>query len=313
MATHSDIIIIGSGPAGLTAAIYAARAGLDTTVFAGSQPLGQLTTTSHIENYPGFPEKVGGYELMKRIEDQAVGVGAKIVADTVVKVDLSSRPFTLTMDSKDICTAGALVIATGASAKWLGLESEKTYAGAGVSSCATCDGFFFKGRRVAVVGGGNAAVEEALYLAGLASEVFLIHRRDSLRAEKVMQERVLANPKVHVIWDSTITEILGDDKPRRVRAIRIKNLKTEAFVDMDMDGVFVAVGHKPNTELFAGQLDLDAEGYIITKDGRAETSVKGVFAAGDVQDKVFRQAITSAGTGCMAALQAYALLESERK
>ena len=306
MAKHAQLLIIGSGPAGLTAAIYGARTGLQTVVVAGMQPGGQLTTTSYIENFPGFPAKIGGYELMKLMEDQAKNMGAEIVLDVITEVKLDRRPFVLTGDGGEEYTAESLVVATGASARWLGLESEKKFNGAGVSACATCDGFFFKNRRVVVVGGGNAAVEEALYLANLASSVTLIHRRDSLRAEKVMQDRAIENPKISVEWDSVVEEIIGTDQPKKVTGVLLKNVKTGLTKQLDADGVFIAVGHKPNTGLFESWLDIDDDGYIVTAPNSARTSVDGVFAAGDVQDRVFRQAVTSAGTGCMAALEAYA-------
>jgi thioredoxin reductase (NADPH) len=297
-------LIIGAGPAGFTAAIYAARANLQPTLLGGLQPGGQLTITTDVENYPGFAEVIQGPWLMEQMQAQAEHVGTKILLDLAVEVDLSRRPFVVTGDAGDIFTADALILATGAQARWLGLPSEDTYRGFGVSACATCDGFFFRDREVVVVGGGNTAVEEALYLTNHASRVTLIHRRDTLRAEKILQDRLFRNPKISVVWDSVVEEILGVPEPPEVTGVRLRNVKTSAISERACEGVFVAIGHTPVTELVAGQLRLDAEGYVITKPDSTATDIPGVFAAGDVKDKVFRQAVTAAGTGCMAALEA---------
>lgn len=303
--THTTkLLIIGSGAAGCTAAIYAARASLKPVMVRGLQPGGQLTITTDVENFPGFAETIQGPWLMEQMEAQAKHVGTEIVDDVIASVDLSSRPFVAVGESGDTYRAEALVIATGATARWLGIESEKTFQGFGVSACATCDGFFFRGKEVVVIGGGNSAVEEALYLTNHATKVTLIHRRDSLRAEKIGQERLFKHPKISVIWDSVVEEFLGTQNPTSLTAVRLKNVKTGAVSDYQTDGAFVAIGHSPNTELFNGQVALDAEGYIITTPGSTKTNVAGVFAAGDVQDKIFRQAVTAAGTGCMAALEA---------
>jgi thioredoxin reductase (NADPH) len=301
---HSKVLIIGAGPAGFTAAIYAARANLQPTLLGGLQPGGQLTITTDVENYPGFAEVIQGPWLMEQMQAQAEHVGTKILLDLAVEVDLSRRPFVVTGDAGDIFTADALILATGAQARWLGLPSEDTYRGFGVSACATCDGFFFRDREVVVVGGGNTAVEEALYLTNHASRVTLIHRRDTLRAEKILQDRLFRNPKISVVWDSVVEEILGVPEPPEVTGVRLRNVKTSAISERACEGVFVAIGHTPVTELVAGQLRLDAEGYVITKPDSTATDIPGVFAAGDVKDKVFRQAVTAAGTGCMAALEA---------
>jgi len=301
---HTKVLILGSGAAGCTAAIYAARASLEPMMVHGMQPGGQLTITSEVENFPGFEHAVQGPWLMEQMEKQAAHVGTKIFHDTIVKVDLSKRPFTCVGDGGDIYTGDTLIIATGASARWLGLESEKKFQGFGVSACATCDGFFFRGKEVVVIGGGNSAVEEALYLTNLASKVTLIHRRDSLRAEKIGQERLFKNPKASVIWDSVVEEFVGTEEPNNLTAVRLKNLKTGVVSDYKTDGAFVAIGHNPNTGLFESQVSLDSEKYILTKPGSTVTNIEGVFAAGDVQDKIFRQAVTAAGTGCMAALEA---------
>ncbi len=301
---HSEVLILGSGPAGLTAAIYAARAGLKPHMIRGLQPGGQMTITTDVENYPGFADVIQGPWLMEEMGKQAENVGATASADTIVSADLSRRPFTLLGDTGDRYTADALIIATGASARWLGLESEERFKGFGVSACATCDGFFFRGLAVCVVGGGNTAVEEAMYLTRHASKVSLIHRRDSLRAEKILQERLLADPKIEVIWDSVLDRIEGEDDPPRVTEVRIKNVKSGEESGIPVEGVFIAIGHDPNTEVFKGQIDMDADGYIVTAPDSTITNIPGVFAAGDVQDKVFRQAVTAAGTGCMAALEA---------
>lgn len=305
MTNHTTkILIIGSGAAGCTAAIYAARASLNPIMVQGLQPGGQLTITTDVENFPGFEHAVKGPWLMEQMEKQAANVGTNIMYDTIMSVDFSKRPFVAVGESGDTYTSDALVIATGATAKWLGLESEQKFSGYGVSACATCDGFFFKNKDVVVIGGGNSAVEEALYLAGIASKVTLIHRRDSLRAEKIGQDRLFAHPKVSVIWDSAVEEFIGTEDPTSLTGLRLKNLKTGEISEVKTDGAFVAIGHSPNTELFKGAITLDNEGYIVTEKGSTKTNIAGVFAAGDVQDKIFRQAITAAGTGCMAALEA---------
>jgi thioredoxin reductase (NADPH) len=303
--THeTQVLIIGAGPAGYTAAIYAARANLKPILVAGLQPGGQLTITTDVENYPGFADVIQGPWLMEQMQAQAEHVGTQIIHDLITEVDFSRRPFRCTGDSGDTYIAGSVIIATGAQARWLGLESEQTLQGRGVSACATCDGFFYRGKNVAVIGGGNTAVEEALYLTHHAEKVTLIHRRDSLRAEKILQTRLFANPKIDVIWNTTLEEIIGGGKPEVVTSLRLRNTQTAAESTLPVDGVFIAIGHTPTTAVFAGQVDTDAEGYIRTRPGTTQTSVAGVFAAGDVQDKVFRQAVTAAGTGCMAALEA---------
>jgi thioredoxin reductase (NADPH) len=303
--THrSRALIIGSGPAGCTAAIYAARANLSPILVAGLEPGGQLTITTDVENYPGFADVIQGPWLMEQMAAQAEHVGTRIVHDLITRVDFSVRPFRCLADGGDQFLADAVIIATGAQARWLGIESEQRLQGRGVSACATCDGFFYRGKAVAVVGGGNTAVEEALYLTHHADSVTLIHRRDALRAEKILQARLFANPKIRVIWDSVVDEIEGAGTPEVVGAVRLRNVKTAAIERLPVDGVFIAIGHTPNTAIFAGQVAMDAEGYILTEPGSTRTTVEGVFAAGDVQDKVFRQAVTAAGTGCMAALEA---------
>ncbi len=303
--THrTKVLIIGAGPAGYTAAIYAARANLSPTLVAGLQPGGQLTITTDVENYPGFAEVIQGPWLMEQMEAQARHVGTAIVHDIITGVDFSHRPFRCQADSGDTYLADAVIIATGAQARWLGLESEQTLQGRGVSACATCDGFFYRGKQVAVVGGGNTAVEEALYLTHHADKVTLIHRRDTLRAEKILQARLFANPKINVIWNSAVQQIVGGGTPEAVIGVRLHDARTGQESVLPVDGVFIAIGHTPTTEVFAGQVERDAEGYILTAPGSTRTSVPGVFAAGDVQDKVFRQAVTAAGTGCMAALEA---------
>jgi thioredoxin reductase (NADPH) len=302
---HSKVLIVGSGPAGYTAAIYAARASLKPILVQGLQPGGQLTITTDVENYPGFADVIQGPWLMEQMQKQAEHVGTQVVFDTVTDIDLSRRPFVATGDSGDRYVGETLIIATGATARWLGLPSEDTFRGGGVSACATCDGFFFRGKEVVVVGGGNTAVEEALYLTNHATKVTLVHRRDALRAEKILQERLFRNPKITVVWDSVVDEIVGETTPHPlVQGVRLRNAKTGAAQVLRTDGLFVAIGHTPNTELFRGKLKMDAEGYIITRPGTVETDVPGVFAAGDVQDRVYRQAVTAAGTGCMAALDA---------
>ncbi len=301
---HSKVLILGSGPAGLTAAIYAARAGLEPRLIHGLQPGGQMTITTDVENYPGFADVIQGPWLMEQITEQARKVGTDLVTDIVTSVELSVRPFRAVGDSGDSYTGDALVISTGAQARWLGLESEQKLQGFGVSACATCDGFFYRDRPVAVVGGGNTAVEEALFLTNFASKVTVIHRRNALRAEKILQDRLFRNPKIEMVWDHVVDEILGDGTPAAVTGVRIKSVKNGNTTDLDVDGVFVAIGHTPVTDLFKGQIDLDTEGYIRTASDSTATTIAGVFAAGDVQDKVYRQAVTAAGTGCMAALEA---------
>jgi thioredoxin reductase (NADPH) len=301
---HTRVLILGAGPAGYTAAIYAARANLSPILVAGMQPGGQLMITTDVENYPGFADVIQGPWLMEQMEAQAAHVGTRIIHDLITGVDFSSRPFRCLGDSGDVYTADSVVIATGAQARWLGLESEQILQGRGVSACATCDGFFYRGKTVAVVGGGNTAVEEALYLTHHAEKVTLIHRRDTLRAEKILQTRLFAHPKIDVIWNSTVKEIIGGGTPEVVTGVRLHNETTGAQTVLPADGVFIAIGHTPTTAIFAGHLDMDAEGYIRTTPGTTRTSVPGVFAAGDVQDKIFRQAVTAAGTGCMAALEA---------
>ena len=301
---HAKVIILGSGPAGYTAAIYAARAMLKPVVIQGNQPGGQMTITTDVENYPGFAEVVQGPWLMEQMQAQAEHVGTEFVMDHIAKVDLARRPFRLEGDSGDTYTCDALIIATGAQARWLGLPSEEKYKGYGVSACATCDGFFFKGKEVVIFGGGNTAVEEALFLTNFASKVTLVHRRDSFRAEKIMQERLFKNPKIEVVWNSVLQEVVGTDDPKTVTGVKLKNVKTGKVSALRVDGVFVAIGHAPATELFKGQLEMKASGYLITEPDSTRTSIPGVFAAGDVKDEVFRQAVTAAGMGCMAALEA---------
>jgi thioredoxin reductase (NADPH) len=302
--THAKVLILGSGPAGLTAAIYAARANLNPVMVAGLQPGGQMTITTDVENYPGFAETIQGPWLMEEMQSQARKVGTAVVSDLIVSIDFSSRPFLCTGDSGTVYSGDTIIVSTGATARWLGLETEEKFKGFGVSACATCDGFFYRGKKVCVIGGGNTAVEEAIYLTNHAAEVTLIHRRDQLRAEKILQDRLMANPKITVIWDSVLQEVIGDDDPLGVTAARIGNVKTGAETVLDVDGVFIAIGHSPNTDIFKGTLDLDDEGYLITRPDSTATNIAGVFAAGDVQDKIFRQAVTAAGTGCMAAIEA---------
>jgi thioredoxin reductase (NADPH) len=302
--THAKVVIIGSGPAGYTAAIYAARAMLEPILIQGFQPGGQLTITTDVENYPGFADVIQGPWLMEQMQKQAEHVGTQMVFDHVNSLDLSRRPFRMTTDAGDTYLAEALVLATGAQARWLGLPSEKKFQGYGVSACATCDGFFYKGKQVVVVGGGNTAVEEALFLTNFASSVTVVHRRDGFRAERILQERLFKNPKIKVIWNSTVEEILGASDPLKVTGIRLKNHKTGDVDEMPIDGVFVAIGHAPATELFATQVALKPSGYVKTAPHSTATSVPGVFAAGDVADDVYRQAVTAAGLGCMAALEA---------
>jgi len=301
---HTKVLILGSGPAGYTAAIYAARALLKPILVFGSEPGGQLTTTTDVENFPGFSKVIQGPWLMDEMKGQAEAVGTEMIQDHISKVDLSKKPFTATGDSGQIYTADAFIISTGAQARWLNLESEKKFRGFGVSACATCDGFFFKEKEVAVVGGGNAAVEEAIFLTKFASKVKLIHRRNELRAEKLLQEKLKANKKIEIIWDSAVEEVLGTSEPKSVNAIKIKNLKTNKVTELKVDGLFIAIGHDPATSLFKDQLNMDKEGYLITTPDSTITNIPGVFAAGDVKDKIFRQAVTAAGMGCMAALEA---------
>lgn len=300
---HVKVLILGSGPAGYTAAIYAARAMLNPLLIQGIQPGGQLTITTDVENYPGFAKAIQGPWLMEEMKAQAEHVGTEIIMDHISKVDLGVRPFRLEGDSGDVYTCDALIICTGAQARWLGLPSEEHFKGYGVSACATCDGFFYKNKDVVVVGGGNSAVEEALFLTNFARKVTVVHRRDSFRGEKILQERLFANPKVEVIWNSVVEEIVGTRDPKQVKGLKLRNIQTNAVSQMDVDGVFVAIGHAPATELFKGQLAMKPSGYLITTPDSTATSIPGVFAAGDVKDDTFRQAVTAAGMGCMAALE----------
>jgi len=309
---HTKLLILGSGPAGYTAAIYAARANLQPILVQGLQPGGQLTITTDVENYPGFAEVIQGPWLMEQMQRQAEHVGTRVILDLIVRADLSRRPFACVGDSGDTYSGETLVICTGAQARWLGLQSEERYRGLGVSACATCDGFFFRGKEVVVVGGGNTAVEEALYLTNHATKVTVVHRRDQFRAEKILQARLFANPKITVIWNSVVEEILGEaGPPARVSGVRLRDTSTGRTRQLATSGVFIAIGHTPVTELFAGQLALDEGGYILTKPDSTATDVPGVYAAGDVKDKVFRQAVTAAGMGCMAALEAEKFLAAE--
>ncbi len=302
---HYKVLILGSGAAGLTAAIYAARANLKPALIHGMQPGGQMTITTDVENYPGFAEVIQGPWLMEQIQAQAKGVGTNMISDIITDVNLLSLPFKLTGDTGDTYTCDALIISTGAQAKWLGLDSELKYQGFGVSACATCDGFFYRGKKVAVVGGGNTAVEEALYLTNHATKVILIHRRNTLRAEKILQDRLLANPKIEIIWNTVVEEIFGkhEGPMPEVTGIRIRNVETDKHKEYSLDGIFIAIGHQPNTSIFGKQLNMNNEGYLITKPDSTATNIPGIFAAGDVQDNKFRQAVTAAGTGCMAALE----------
>ncbi len=310
---HSKVLIIGSGAAGYTAAIYAARANLGPRLVMGMQPGGQLTITTDVENYPGFADAIQGPWLMEQMQAQAAHVGTDMVQDLIVSVDFSKRPFEAVGDGGQVYSGDTVVIATGATARWLGLESEEKFRGFGVSACATCDGFFYRNKPVCVIGGGNTAVEEALYLTNFASKVTLVHRRDELRAEKIMQDRLFRNDKIDMVWDSVLEEVVGQDMTAGgggVTAARLRNVKTGEITEVPVDGVFIAIGHAPNTEIFKGQITLDSENYIVTVPGSTATNIPGVFAAGDVQDKIYRQAVTAAGTGCMGALEAERYLAS---
>src|ERR1700738_1147918 len=304
MSNHAKVVIIGSGPAGYTAAVYAARAMLQPVLIQGIQPGGQLTITTDVENYPGFAEVIQGPWLMEQMQMQAEHVGTTLVPDHASRVDLSRRPFPIECDSGARFLADTIIIATGAQARWLELPSEQKFKGYGVSACATCDGFFYRNREVIVIGGGNTAVEEALFLTNFASKVTVVHRRDNFRAEKILQNRLFKNPKIDVVWDSALDEVQGSDNPPKVSHVRLKNIKTGATTERVIDGVFIAIGHQPASELFAGQLEMKPSGYIITAGHSTATSVPGVFAAGDVTDDIYRQAVTAAGQGCMAALEA---------
>jgi thioredoxin reductase (NADPH) len=310
---HSKVLIIGAGPAGYTAAIYAARGNLQPILVAGLQPGGQMTITTDVENYPGFADIIQGPWLMEQMRQQAEHVGTRMIPDLIVAIDLARRPFVATGDSGDLYTGDTVIIATGAQARWLGLPSEEAFRGFGVSACATCDGFFFRGKDVFVVGGGNTAVEEAIYLTNHARRVTLVHRRDALRAEKILQDRLYRNPRIEVVWDSVVEEILGVPEPPVVTGIRLRNVLTGALNEHACDGVFIAIGHTPVTEFLVGRLPLDPEGYIIARPDSTETAIPGVFAAGDVRDKMFRQAVTAAGMGCMAALEAEKFLAAQEE
>ncbi len=301
---HAKVLILGSGPAGYTAAIYAARAMLKPVLVQGPQPGGQMTVTTDVENYPGFADVVQGPWLMEQMRAQAEHVGTEMILDQIVTVDLNRRPFRLQGDSGDTYTCEALIIATGAQARWLGLPTEEKFKGYGVSACATCDGFFYKGKDVVVIGGGNTAVEEALFLTNFAKRVTIVHRRDSFRAERILQERLFKNPKITIIWNSMLEEVLGTDDPKGVTAVRLRNVQSATISQVDTNGVFIAIGHVPATDLFKGKLDMSASGYLLTNPDSTRTSIPGVFAAGDVKDEIFRQAVTAAGMGCMAALEA---------
>jgi thioredoxin reductase (NADPH) len=311
--SHAKVVIIGSGPAGYTAAIYAARAMLEPVLIQGVQPGGQLTVTTDVENYPGFADVIQGPWLMEQMEKQAAHVGTKLVYDHVNAVDLSQRPFRITCDSGDCYVADTVIIATGAQARWLGLASEQAFRGHGVSACATCDGFFYKGKTVVVIGGGNTAVEEALFLTNFADKVKVVHRRDAFRAERILQDRLFKNPKIDVVWDHELAEIGGPEHPRKVAQVRLRNVKTGALSTVAADGVFIAIGHTPATELFTRQVEMKPSGYIKIAPFSTATSVPGVFAAGDVADDVYRQAVTAAGMGCMAALEAERFLAAEHE
>lgn len=310
--SHTKVFIIGSGPAGFTAAIYAARAGLDPVQALGVEVGGQLMTTTDVENYPGFEDAIQGPFLMDQMKKQAENVGTKTINAFVESVDTTSKPFKVSLDNGEVYTAATVIICTGAKARWLGIESEKKYQGFGVSACATCDGFFFRNKKVVVVGGGNTAVEEAIYMTNHASHVTLVHRRDQLRAENILQERLFNNPKISVIWDHVLEEVLGTESPTKsVNGVKLKNVKTGEVQEVEVEGVFIAIGHDPQTELFRSFLDTDAEGYLITKPESTQTNMEGIFAAGDVKDKIFRQAVTAAGQGCMAALEAQKYIQEK--
>ena len=307
---HTKVLIIGSGPAGCTAAVYAARAMLKPILVHGMEPGGQLTTTTDVENFPGFAEVIQGPWLMEQMRNQAKAVGAEMIEDHITSVNLKSKPFEVVGDGGQKYTADSIIISTGAQARWLNIESEQKFRGFGVSACATCDGFFFKDKTVAIVGGGNVAVEEAMFLTKFASKVQLIHRRDSLRAEKMLQQKLMENKKIEIIWDSVVEEVIGDEEPKNVKGLKIKNVKTNDIKELKIDGLFIAIGHDPATQLFKDQLNMDKEGYLLTKPDSTETNIPGVFAAGDVKDKIFRQAVTAAGMGCMSALEAEKYLSS---
>jgi len=308
---HSKVLILGSGPAGYTAAIYTARAMLKPILVHGSEPGGQMTTTTDVQNYPGYTDVIQGPWLMEQMKGQAKAVGTDMIQDHIKKVDLSKKPFRAIGDSGQEYTGDSIIISTGAQARWLNIKSEQEYRGFGVSGCATCDGFFFKDKEVAVIGGGNAAVEEALFLTKFATKVRLIHRRDKLRAEKMLQKKLMENKKIEIIWDSILENVLGNKNPKGVTGIKIKNLKTNKITEISIHGLFIAIGHDPATSLFKGQLDMDKEGYLITKPDSTATNMPGVFAAGDVKDKIFRQAVTAAGMGCMSALEVEKFLSSK--
>jgi thioredoxin reductase (NADPH) len=310
---RSKVLIIGAGAAGYTAAIYAARANLQPLLVAGLQPGGQMTITTDVENYPGFANIIQGPWLMEQMRQQAEHVGTKVILDLIVAIDFGRRPFVATGDSGDHYLGDTVIVATGAQARWLGLRSEEIFRGFGVSACATCDGFFFRGKDVVVVGGGNTAVEEAIYLTNHARRVTLVHRRDALRAEKILQDRLFRNPKIEIIWDSVVDDILGLAEPPTVTGIRLRNLRSGAVSDLGCDGVFIAIGHTPVTGFLAGQLPLDPEGYVVTRPDSTQTAIPGVFAAGDVKDRIFRQAVTAAGMGCMAALEAEKFLAAQEE
>ncbi len=301
---HTKVLIIGSGPAGYTAAVYAARAMLKPMMVTGMEPGGQLTTTTDVENYPGFAEVIQGPWLMEQMKEQAQAVGTEMIQDHISSVNLKSKPFEAIGDGGQKYTADTIIISTGAQARWLNIESEQKFRGFGVSACATCDGFFFKNKTVAVVGGGNAAVEEAMFLTKFASKVKLIHRRNELRAEKMLQKKLMENKKIEIVWDTVVEDVLGNKDPKNVTGLKVKNVKTNQSEEIKIDGLFIAIGHDPATQLFKDQLKMDKEGYLVTKPDSTETNVPGVFAAGDVKDKIFRQAVTAAGMGCMAALEA---------
>ena len=307
---HTKVLIIGSGPAGYTAAVYAARAMLKPILVHGMEPGGQLTTTTDVENFPGFAEVIQGPWLMEQMKEQAQAVGTEMIEDHIASVNLKSKPFEAVGDGGQKYTADSIIISTGAQARWLNIDSEQKFRGFGVSACATCDGFFFKEKTVAVVGGGNAAVEEAMFLTKFASKVQLIHRRNELRAEKLLQKKLMENKKIEIIWDSVVEEVIGDEEPKNVKGLKIKNVKTNDIKELKIDGLFIAIGHDPATQLFKDQLNMDKEGYLITKADSTETNIPGVFAAGDVKDKIFRQAVTAAGMGCMSALEAEKYLAS---